>query len=66
MHQRINVAQSSRLELLAGTLLINPIALRKAEIAYNCGLSECSRVKGHNIIIATAATNRRETLVLLI
>ena len=24
---------------------INPIALRKAKIAYNFGLSECSRVK---------------------
>ena len=27
--------------------VINPIALRKAKIAYNFGLSECNRVKGH-------------------
>ena len=26
-------------------LLFNPIALRKAKIVYNFGLSECSRVK---------------------
>ena len=26
------------------TLCLNPIALRKAKIAYNFGLSECSRV----------------------
>ena len=26
-------------------LLINPIALRKARIVYNFGLSECNRVK---------------------
>ena len=25
--------------------MINPIALRKAKIAYNFGLSECNRVK---------------------
>ena len=30
------------------TLLLNPIALRKAKIVYNFGLSECSRVNvGH-------------------
>ena len=26
-------------------LLVNPVALRKAKIAYNFGLSECNRVK---------------------
>ena len=30
---------------------INPIALRKAKIAYNFGLSECSRVKRLKISI---------------
>ena len=29
----------------ASSILINPIALRKAKIAYNFGLSECNRVK---------------------
>ena len=26
---------------------VNPVALRKAKIAYNFGLSECNRVKNH-------------------
>ena len=30
------------------SLLVNPIALRKAKIVYNFGLSECNRVKGTN------------------
>ena len=30
---------------------LNPIALRKAKIAFNFGLSECSRVKGKNLLI---------------
>ena len=29
---------------------LNPIALRKAKIVYNFGLSECSRVKGKNML----------------
>ena len=29
-------------------ILFNPIALRKAKIVYNFGLSECSRVKSNN------------------
>ena len=31
--------------------LFNPVALRKAKIAYNFGLSECNRVKGEKILI---------------
>ena len=31
--------------MTATTNNINPIALRKAKIAYNFGLSECNRVK---------------------
>ena len=29
----------------------NPIALRKAKIVYNFGLTECSRVKGKKLLI---------------
>ena len=29
---------------------INPIAVRKAKIVYNFGLSECNRVKGKNLL----------------
>ena len=29
--------------------ILNPIALRKAKIVYNFGLSECKRVKGKNV-----------------
>ena len=29
--------------------LINPVALRKAKIVYNFGLSECNRVKQMNL-----------------
>ena len=29
---------------------LNPIALRKAKIAYNFGLSECNRVKEKNLV----------------
>ena len=34
------------------TSLLNPIALRKAKIMYNFGLSECSRVKTKNFILS--------------
>ena len=30
--------------------LLNPVALRKAKIVYNFGLSECSRVKSKKIV----------------
>ena len=30
---------------------INPIALRKAKIVYNFGLSECNRVKNQSLTI---------------
>ena len=30
--------------------LLNPIALRKAKIAYNFGLSECNRVKAYFVV----------------
>ena len=33
--------------ILENIFHINPIALRKAKIVYNFGLSECSRVKGY-------------------
>ena len=29
---------------------INPIALKRAKIVYNFGLSECNRVKGKNLL----------------
>ena len=29
---------------------LNPIALKKAKIVYNFGLSECNRVKGNNLL----------------
>ena len=31
---------------------MNPIALRKAKIVYNFGLSECTRVKRKTIVLA--------------
>ena len=31
---------------MKGSDSFNPVALRKAKIAYNFGLSECNRVKG--------------------
>ena len=31
---------------------MNPIALRKAKIVYNFGLSECSRVKRKTIVLS--------------
>ena len=34
------------------TSLLSPIALRKAKIGYNFGLSECSRVKTKNFILS--------------
>ena len=33
--------------LTAQTVLFNPVALRKAKIVYNFGLSECNRVNNH-------------------
>ena len=33
------------MKAIARQMLLNPIALRKAKIAYNFGLSECSKVK---------------------
>ena len=31
-------------------LTLNPIALRKAKIVYNFGLSKCNRVNGRNLL----------------
>ena len=36
---------------------VNPMAFRKAKIAYNFGLSECNRVKKGNTIIATSGSS---------
>ena len=41
----------------ASSTLINPIALRKAKIAYNFGLSECNRVK-HQLPVNVDATSK--------
>ena len=38
---------SNRMYFLLLDDLVNPIALRKAKIVYNFGLSECNRVKTH-------------------
>ena len=40
---KIIFIQNSRFRIYSGTSF-NPIALRKAKIAYNFGLSECKRV----------------------
>ena len=37
-------------ETLPNESIFNPIALRKAKIVYNSGLSECNRVKGMNLL----------------
>ena len=34
------------------TFIVNPIALRKAKIVYNFGLSQCNRVKEANSLAA--------------
>ena len=36
---------------LSGELFINPVALRKAKIVYNFGLSECISVKRKNSLL---------------
>ena len=46
-HRRSGRSESMSFDLLAGrrSECFNPIALRKAKIVYNLGLSECNRIK---------------------
>ena len=45
--------------------LLNPIALGKAKIAYNFGLSECSRVKGIGTSMFFLLFYKKRTTLLL-
>ena len=45
--QNLGQLQFDTLKVNPSFWVLNPIALRKAKIVYNFGLSECSRVKGY-------------------
>ena len=48
------------LQFLFSPLRVNPIALRKAKIVYNFGLSECSRVNVSGFAILTFFTLQKQ------
>ena len=45
VHRQDDISQSYEFSLKMGLPLLNPIALKKAKIVYNFGLSECNKVK---------------------